>query len=188
MPNYAIDNWTPNTWIVSKVERVNIKGRTKLTLYQTSFNSHTDYIEKDDNGIIVGMWANYFDSNISPIDPDDVSTPLPSPETNVIATISSSSSSIKIGGTYKTITLSLSDGLNDITKEFEGAQFEWKLFVGSDDAENFIIKKDIAFNELRIKFIDDLKYLGDILTISCDIFREDIGYIHSNKCQIEIIS
>ena len=40
----------------------------------------------------------------------------------------------------------------------------------------------------KIKFIDDPKYIGEIMTISCEIFREDIGYIHSNKCQIEITS
>lgn len=188
VPNYSIDNWTPNTWIVSKVERINIKGRTKLTLYQTPFNSHVDYIEKDNNGIIVGMWANYFDSNISPSDPDDISTPLPSPGTNVIADITASSYSIKVGGTYKTITLNLSDDSNDITKDFEEAQFEWRFLVGSIDIKNFIIKKDISFNKLKIKFIDDPKYIGEIMTISCEIFREDIGYIYSNKCQIEITS
>ena len=34
------------------MERVNVRGRTKLTLYQKPFNSNTDYIEKDENGII----------------------------------------------------------------------------------------------------------------------------------------
>ena len=134
------------------------------------------------------MWANYFDSNISPSDPDNISTPLPSPGTNVIADITASSYSIKVGGTYKTITLNLSDDSNDITKDFEEAQFEWRFLVGSVDIKDFIIKKDISFNKLKIKFIDDPKYIGEIMTISCEIFREDIGYIHSNKCQIEITS
>ena len=106
------------------------------------------------------MWANYFDSNISPSDPDDISTPLPSPGTNVIADITASSYSIKVGGTYKTITLNLSDDSNDITKDFEEAQFEWRFLVGSIDIKDFIIKKDISFNKLKIKFIDDPKYIG----------------------------
>ena len=45
------------------MERVNVRGRTKLTLYQKPFNSNTDYIEKDENGIITGLWANYFDGD-----------------------------------------------------------------------------------------------------------------------------
>ena len=75
------------------MERVNVRGRTKLTLYQKPFNSNTDYIEKDENGIITGLWANYFGGTT----PTDPSTPT-TPPSSITARISATTTTIKVGG------------------------------------------------------------------------------------------
>ena len=107
VPNYSIENWTPNTWVVSKVERVNVRGRTKLTLYQKPFNSNTDYIEKDENGIVTGLWANYFGGTV-PTESLIPTTPLFS----ITAKVSASTPTIKVGGSYKSLTVNLFDNSN----------------------------------------------------------------------------
>lgn len=38
------------------------------TIKQDNFNQHTDYVEKDANGNIIGMWADYYLDSISPKD------------------------------------------------------------------------------------------------------------------------
>lgn len=171
--------------MVSKVERVNVRGRTKLTLYQKPFNSTTDYIEKDSDGNIIGMWANYFDTSVTPTDPS-TPTPTPSPSTNILATITSSSSSIKVGGSYKTVTINFYDESNeDITSEFENAQFEWHFNIEGTEYSD-VIYSNVKFNQIKIKLPDDLDLIGNVLSITCTVFRDDIGYVHSNELQISI--
>lgn len=181
IPNYSIENWTPNTWVVSKVERVNVRGRTKLTLYQKPFNSNTDYIEKDENGIITGLWANYF-GGTAPTDPDI----KPSPVTNILATITSSASTIKVGGSYRTLNIKLSNNSGeDVTDTFDSkSNFDWHFEIDDEEYKG-IIRNDISFCQMKIKFPDDYDYVGKILTIYCTITNETIT-IESNKIQLEI--
>lgn len=169
--------------MVSKVERVNVRGRTKLTLYQKPFNSNTDYIEKDENGIIIGLWANYF-GGTAPTDPD--TKPTPSPVTNILATITSSASTIKVGGSYRTLNIKLSNNSGeDVTDTFDSkSNFDWHFEIDDEEYKS-IIRNDISFCQMKIKFPDDYDYVGKILTIYCTITNETIT-IESNKLQLEI--
>ena len=44
----------PRTWIVSKVNRIAANGLVHVTLAQSKFNAHTDYIETDGDGNVYG--------------------------------------------------------------------------------------------------------------------------------------
>lgn len=59
----------PIVWTLTKLENASPLGIQTLTFYQNYWNEHTDYIEKDSDGNIVGMWADYFSSEIIPTDP-----------------------------------------------------------------------------------------------------------------------
>lgn len=41
----------------------------KLTIYQDFWDEHRDYIERDENGKIIGMYADYYDSSVIPVEP-----------------------------------------------------------------------------------------------------------------------
>ena len=72
----------PRSWLISKVNRISPNGICRVTLAQDIFNPHTDYIEKDEDGNIVGLWADYYKSNIEPTEvPED--TPVSSPITSI---------------------------------------------------------------------------------------------------------
>lgn len=182
VPNYSIDNWTPNTWVVSKVERVNVRGRTKLTLYQKPFNSNTDYIEKNDNGIITGLWANYF-GGITPTDPD-TSYPLTS---SITATISASTSTIKVGGSYKTLTINVFDNSNeDITTKYTNAEFIWTCNIGDEDwTEKVTWRNGTEFNQRKVKFPNDVSMIGKIINVQCTI-RTGNTAIQPTTIQLEL--
>lgn len=171
IPNYSIENWTPNTWVVSKVERVNVRGRTKLTLYQKPFNSNTDYIEKDENGIITGLWANYFDGTA----PTDPSTPT-TPPSSIIARISASTSTIKVGGSYKNLTVNLfNDSNEDITTEYADATFIWTCFIDNEDWTNKVTwRAGTEYNQKKVKFPNNSSVIGKILSVKCKIFKDDL--------------
>ena len=183
-----VSSFTDNAiaWQISKVENAQPLGVQKLTLYQDFFDQHRDYIEKDADGNIIGMWANYFDSEIVPTDPD--TKPTPSPVTNILATITSSASTIKVGGSYRTLNIKLSnDSGEDITDTFGDSKsnFEWHFEIDNEEYKD-IIRNDISFCQMKIKFPDDYDYVGKILTIYCTITNETLGYIHSEKLQLEI--
>lgn len=170
VPNYSIDNWTPNTWVVSKVERVNVRGRTKLTLYQKPFNSTTDYIEKDENGLIIGLWANYFGS----VTPTDPSIPTP-PPFSINAKISASTSTIKVGGSYKNLTVNLfNDSNEDITTEYSDATITWTCSIDNEDWTDKVTWRDgTEYNQKKLKFPNDTAVIDKILSVKCTIGKDD---------------
>lgn len=164
-PNYT-SNWTPNTWIVSKVERVNVKGRTKITLYQTTFNQHTDYIEKADDGTIIGLWANYYESNIAPDDTDE-------PKLQLNAELTTTTSTIKLGGSYKTITCNIyDDKTNDVTNNYQDANFAWSCDINDADYTENVTWKENTFNTIKLKFPSDRTQFGNTLNVKCTITKD----------------
>ena len=172
----------PLVWTLTKIENASPLGVQTLTFYQNFWNDHTDYIEKDDDGNIIGMWANYFDG-LTPTDPDD---DTPTPTTSVTAKITSTSSTIKVSGSYKTINLSFyNESGEDITSDFENAEITWRFTVDGSECDS-VIQKDISYNEKKIKLSDNYDLLGKVLTISCTIFTESIGYTHSDEYNMGI--
>lgn len=168
IPNYGDKNWTPNAFKVSKIERANTKGRTKVTLAQSTFDQHSDYIEKDSDGNIIGLWADYYDSNIEPTDPD---TPSPAPSTTY-GKITASTSTIKVGGSYKTLMLKLYDtDNNEVTDNYSSATFDWTCYIKGNETDDLSDKvtwlNGNLFNQKKIKFADDRSYLNKILVIKC---------------------
>lgn len=182
IPNYSIENWTPNTWVVSKVERVNVRGRTKLTLYQKPFNNNTDYIEKDENGIIIGLWANYFGGTA----PTDPSTPT-TPPSSITARISASTSTIKVGGSYKNLTVNLfNDSNEDITTEYADATFTWTCSIDNEDwTDKVTWRAGTEYNQKKVKFPNDASVIGKILSVKCEIIKDNLA-IESEILPLEL--
>ena len=172
----------PTVWTVTKVENSMPLGIQKLTIYTAFWNEHTDYVNLETGE----MYADYFDSEIVPTDPD--TKPTPSPVTNILATITSSASTIKVGGSYRTLNIKLSnDSGEDITDTFGDSKsnFDWHFEIDNEEYKG-IIRNDLSFCQMKIKFPDDYDYVGKILTIYCTITNETLGYIHSEKLQLEI--
>ena len=172
----------PTVWTVTKVENSMPFGIQKLTIYTSFWNEHTDYVNLETGE----MYADYFDSEIVPTDPD--TKPTPSPVTNILATITSSASTIKVGGSYRTLNIKLSnDSGEDVTDTFGDSKsnFDWHFEIDDEEYKG-IIRNDLSFCQMKIKFPDDYDYVGKILTIYCTITNETLGYIHSEKLQLEI--
>lgn len=161
-----VPNEHPNTWQVSKVEKVNVQGRTKLTLYQTEFNPHSDFIEKDVDDNIVAMWADYYSTTIEPVEMETPSINIE--ETPIVTTalsLKASTNTIKVGGSYKLITASFED-----VEDYNGKQFVWSAYIGGEELDNSLITwlEQPDKNKIKLKFANDRKYLGKILEVKCD--------------------
>lgn len=155
----------PLVWQISKVENTKPLGIIKITLDQDSWNEHTDYVNLETGE----MYADYYDSEIEPIDQD---TPTPS---SVYGKITASTSTIKVGGSYKTLTLKLySTDNEEIIDSYHSSTFDWSCYITDGDEMTDLSDKvtwlnGSKFNQKKIKFIDDRDFLGKLLEIKCTV-------------------
>lgn len=159
----------PTAWIISKVENVKPAGIQKLTFYQSEFNEHTDYVNLETGE----MYADYYTSEITPTDPTE---PTPAPSSNY-STITASTSTIKIGGSYKTLAVNIYDESGtDITDFYSDAVFNWTCSINGVDNTEFdtvVTWLDgTTFNKKKIKFSNDRSYLEKILKVKCEIIKD----------------
>lgn len=159
----SVDLPTPITWRVTKVEGLAHKGNIMFTFAQDLFDEHHDFIERDEDGKLIGMWANYWkDINL----PSDV-PPQPDPHDvgNVYAEITYAGSEphIKVNGSYKKITITYYDPTKETTDQTPG---DWSYWIDDTDVTELIkVLETESPNSIKIKFLGDEEYLGKVLVI-----------------------
>lgn len=150
----------PRQWLVSKINRLSTNGLVLVTLTQDPFDQHKDFIEFDEFGNIVGMWADYYDSNIEPV------KPLPQDFQFKSKLIHSGKDPvIKVKGSYKTITAHF---YNEADEEIEPILGEWEYYLNDELLEDpsslFMIKSDDNY-QIKIKYIGTDDNLNKVLTV-----------------------
>ena len=166
----------PRTWQVSKVEDMLMGefGLMRLTFVQVAFNKSIDYIDynalnPDGTKDVYSMYANYFDSSITPVMFEDKKDPIANSD---VCQLSASTNTIKVGGSYKTITASFSDknGI-DITDSYLSnlSLSNWYFYIDDkpiDDGLITILEQPTS-NVIKIKFCKNLNYLTKTLEVKC---------------------
>lgn len=146
----------PICWSCTKVEDMNVKGIIRVTWKQGKYDEHLDYIERDENGKIIGTWCDYYKNGIEPKEPE------PTPE-NIYSkvTCNGNSSLMVINGSPKRFTVKFYDG-ND---EIEVQSGEWKFEIESVDVSDEIEVVELQDNSIKVKFIGDSFYIGKNLAV-----------------------
>ena len=166
----------PRTWQVSKVEDMLMGefGLMRLTFVQVAFNKSIDYIDynalnPDGTKDVYSMYANYFDSSITPVMFEDEKDPIANSD---VCQLLASTNTIKVGGSYKTITASFSDknGI-DITDSYLSnlSLNNWYFYIDNkpiDDGLITILEQPTS-NVIKIKFCKNLNYLTKTLEVKC---------------------
>lgn len=155
----------PLAWRLTKVEDVSPNGVRRLTFAQDRWNQHSDYVEKDSDGNIIGMWADYFGSNIEPIPivPDE---DRPISSSTVTSKITCSGKpQFKIGGSAKTFTITYYDEEGAELLDHEPGL--WEIRIDGKLVSNTIVTYyDLEDpSKLRFKFLGDDSYIGKILLV-----------------------
>lgn len=157
----------PLTYKVSKVMDAKPIGLIKITLDQDNFNQFTDYIEHDEDGVITGMWADYYDSNIgAPEEPDDNIQPFP------LCSLSASNQTLRVGGSYKTVAVTMTRDEENVTDQYTISKDSWTVLIGDDDitsSELITILETSKTNAIKVKFANDRSYIGKIITVRCTV-------------------
>ena len=171
----------PVAWTISKVENANELGIQMLTLYQDFFNEHTDYVNLETGE----MYADYYDSNIEPIEPSENEIISLNTRGKIVA----STSTIKVGGSYKTLTLKFYDETNDeISNLYSDAVFNWTCSIDGEDYTNSQVitwRDSSLYNQKKIKFSNDRSHLNKTLDVKC-IITQDSKTIEASA-QFELI-
>lgn len=165
----------PVCWRCSKVEDMNVKGIARYTFAQDLYDEHHDYIEKDEDGNVIGMWADYFTSGITPTDQTE-------PENKIysVVTIVGKAQQIKVGGSYKTFRVTFYDG----EEETDFRPGVWSYFIDGQDASGLVTESTtgLAENQIKIKFKGGDEYISKNLIVR---FTSDDGI--ASEVEVNIV-
>lgn len=165
----------PRTWKVTKVNRVAPNGIARITLAQDQFDQHKDYIEVNDRGVVIGKWANYYDEVQQKLQ----DTTIPQPTIRGEFTYSGKPQ-IKVGGSYKKLTLTFykNQDILDIKPE------HYFFTIDNEDIGSLvsIIEED---NTIKVKFNGKDEWLGKVMNITNT--TEIDGYKVITSVDVEIV-
>ena len=87
-------------------------------------------------------------------------TPDPTPTETYNVTIESSTNTIKVGGSYKTLTAKVTDANgNDVTANYSNDTFDWTCSIdGNDYTNNCTWRAGSEFNQKKLKMSTDMSY------------------------------
>ena len=100
-----------------------------------------------------------------PTTPTPTPEPTPTPTHNV--TIETSSNTIRVGGSYKSLTAKVTDANgNDVTSDYSNATFDWTCSIdGNDYTNNCTWRNGTEFNQKKLKMSSDESYAGKNMVV-----------------------
>ena len=98
-------------------------------------------------------------------------TPEPEPTPTHNVTIETSSNTIKVGGSYKSLTAKVTDANgNDVTSDYSNATFDWTCSIdGNDYTNNCTWRNGTEFNQKKLKMSTDMSYAGKYMVVTVAI-------------------
>ena len=151
----------PHAWKLGKVDRVSSLGIVQISLIEDLYNENTDYVERDETGNIIAMYADYYNGNLTPTEYEiEAST-----EAYAIITYKGSqNSTIKVGGSARTFIVNFYD---ESGEEIDFEDGIWTFSIGEDDASSLVETLTTENeNELKVKFIGGNSYISSVLTVT----------------------
>lgn len=99
---------------------------------------------------------------------DPTPTPDPTPTETYNVTIESSSNTIKVGGSYKSLTAKVTDvNGNDVTANYADATFTWTCSIDENDyTNNCTWRAGTEFNQKKLKMSSDMSYVGKNMVVT----------------------
>ena len=166
----------PRTWKVSKCEDMLMGdfGLMRLTFVQEAFNSATDFVDynatnPDGSKDVYAMYASYYESLVLPEEGASVEI------ISNACVLSTSTNTIKVGGSYKSITATFYDSSGtDITDTYLSELFvdNWKFYIDGVEIKNgelITVLEQTTPNKIKVRFTNDMNYLTKTLVVQCAV-------------------
>lgn len=131
-----------------------------VTLVQDHFNKDADYIEKDDDGNTIALWADYYADSVLP---DDYNPDVKPASSYGIITCTGKNE-IKVGGSFKKLSINF---FNKDGQPVEFATGTWNFSVDDEVVEPIISTVGLDENQIKIKLpTDDSLLINKVLTVA----------------------
>lgn len=158
-----------------------LKINDTFNLYGRTFRVDNTYVKDGLFHIIAQVTTNEIDPTPTP-DPE----PEPTPTTTNKVSITSSTDTIKIGGSYKVLNAKITDDSdNDITANYTDATFEWTCAIdGEDYTSSCTWVNGTTFNSKRLKMSSDRTMLSKQLVVSITVSKGQETVIGSSSFKI----
>lgn len=151
-------------WHVSKVNRTDLPGCSLITLAQDHFDPTKDYIEKDEHGNTVALWADYYSE---PVTPEEYN-PSPTPVAGIISCVGKQE--IKVGGSYKKFQVDFYDEEGLPIPFKEGT---WSFEIDGNEINPVISTSGISANQIKAKLPNDGLWINKIMTVKYTTTEEE---------------
>lgn len=148
------------TEITDTVKELNINAT--FNVYGRTFRVDNVYM-KDGLFHIVGQ--------VTTNKPDPTPEPEPEPTETHNASIESSTNTIMVNGSYKNLTVKITDASgNDVTLDYGDYLFSWTCSIDGDDyTKNCTWRNGTEFNQEKLKMSTDMSYIGKNMVVEVTI-------------------
>lgn len=158
----------PRAWKITKVNRLAANGLTQITLAQDRFDEHKDFIELDENGNVIGMWADYYsEGQLTPV---DYEPPKQIYNLHMEMYYAGTKPEIKVNGSFKKIYIKFFENEQEMPYGFGVWSYAIKdggIITPIDPSEYLIQSTEGLTNQqIKLKFIGDASNIGKVLVVT----------------------
>ena len=161
----SLDGYATTQYVDNAIANV---PTTDLSNYYTKAET---YSKTEVDTLVANSGGSSSGGTTEPTTPTPTPEPEPTPTHNV--TIETSTNTIKIGGSYKSLTAKVTDANgNDVTSDYSNATFDWTCSIdGNDYTNNCTWRAGTEFNQKKIKMSadTDMSYIGKNMVVTVAI-------------------
>ena len=162
IPNVSLDGYATTQYVDNAIANV---PTTDLSNYYTKAET---YSKTEVDTLVANSGGSSSGGESGGTTPTPTPTPDPTPTETYNVTIESSSNTIKVGGSYKSLTAKVTDANgNDVTANYSNATFDWTCSIdGNDYTNNCTWRAGTEFNQKKVKMSSDMSYVGKNMVVT----------------------
>ena len=155
----SLDGYATTEYVNNAIANV---PTTDLSNYYTK---NETYSKTEVDTLVANSGGSSSGGTTEPTTPTPTPEPEPTPTHNV--TIESSTNTIRVGGSYKSLTAKVTDANgNDVTSDYSNATFDWTCSIdGNDYTNNCTWRAGTEFNQKKLKMSTDESYAGKNMVV-----------------------
>ena len=152
----SLDGYATTEYVNNAIANV---PTTDLSNYYTKAET---YSKTEVDTLVANSGGSSSGGTTEPTTPTPTPTPEPEPTVTRNVTIETSSNTIRVGGSYKSLTAKVTDANgNDVTSDYSNATFDWTCSIdGNDYTNNCTWRAGTEFNQKKLKMSSDESYAG----------------------------
>ena len=158
----SLDGYATTQYVDNAIANV---PTTDLSNYYTKAET---YSKTEVDTLVANSGGSSSGGTTEPTTPTPTPDPTPTPTETYNVTIESSTNTIKVGGSYKSLTAKVTDANgNDVTANYADATFDWTCSIdGNDYTNNCTWRAGTEFNQKKIKMSTDMSYVEKNMVVT----------------------